>query len=140
MTVSPITPFFAWSDDYALGREPFDEHHRGLVGLIDRLYTRMSEGRGGEGAAEVVRALARYAAEHFAMEEAHMRRLGVERFAAHRKEHAELVDRVAAALVRLDAGEGVSTLDLAGFLRDWLARHILKTDRELVETLRRENP
>lgn len=132
----PSAGFYEWSPAYELGVAEMDAQHRTLVSMIDGLYLRMSEGEGAAGAAEATRNLARYAREHFSLEEAHIRRIGEERFAVHLREHAEFTSRVAQSLARLDAGERVSALDLAGYLRDWLTRHISCIDRHLADAIR----
>lgn len=129
--------FFPWNDAYLLHIDAIDAQHRHLVDLVNAFYaTMMTTGATRDTAGELVRSLARYAREHFALEERCMEGDDAPAHRLHRAEHEAFTARVVGWLGSLSAGEPVSTLELAAYLRDWLNRHILDVDQQLADMIR----
>ena len=54
---------------------------------------------------------------------------------AHLAEHKKLVAEVSAFKKKFDSGQAAISVELMGFLRDWLLNHILKVDKHLAQHL-----
>ena len=73
-----------WTDEYSVGVTKFDDQHKGLIGLINRL---TEEGQRAGTFEEVLDALDRSVKEHFRAEEALMHAHQHEGLEEHRTQH-----------------------------------------------------
>jgi hemerythrin-like metal-binding protein len=106
-----------------------DEQHQKLFALINRLHEAMRQGKGQAVVQDTVRELAAYTVTHFRAEEELLRKANYPGFAAHQAEHQKYVDKVNQFAEDLRAGKNASSISVLGFLKDWLAEHIRRTDR-----------
>jgi hemerythrin len=118
-----------WNDTFVLGVKEFDEHHRHLVGIINRLYDEYSNDPAAGDAAGVINELGDYAAYHFAAEEQWLKENSYPGLPQQIEEHAKFSARVAALKEEALAGQ-VTTSELFYFLSDWLTTHILESDAD----------
>ena len=118
-----------WNDTFVVGVKEFDEHHRHLVGIINRLYDQYSHDPSAGDVAGAIKELSDYAAYHFAAEERWMRENSYPGLPQQIAEHARFSDRVAALRTEALAGQ-VTTSALFYFLTDWLTTHILESDAD----------
>ncbi len=124
-----------WNDDLSVGNAFIDNDHKKLVKLVNDFHNAMEEGRGNEVVGKVLHNLVIYTKEHFAREEAEMRRIKYPRYLAHKLEHDNLLMEVAELQAGFDTGKAMLTLKVSRFLRDWLATHIKQTDHLLADAL-----
>src|SRR5512132_1295226 len=122
---------FAWSDDYSVAVPEIDRQHRRLFEYAARLHAAMLAGKAKEVLAPILENLISYTRSHFATEEELMRRHRYPAYAAHKSEHDALTQKVLALQSEFEFGRAALTLELMDFLKQWLARHILGTDRLL---------
>ena len=125
-----------WSQQYALGLDEIDEQHRVLIVLINDIWKAIVKREEKTKLFELVGELEKYTIAHFAAEEAFMRVTDYPGFAQHKVEHQKFVDRVAKER-QLAVEQGVLSLDLMYFLRDWLIDHILMSDKAYVDNTKR---
>jgi len=129
---------FVWDDNFTTGLERVDEQHHRLVELINRLGDSLIAGTTKDEAAlqAVFGQLADYAQFHFAEEERLMLESGVA--PAHRElhqhHHAEFVQQLSTMWnARRSMADPADTLH--GFLRAWLAFHILGEDQSMAREI-----
>jgi hemerythrin len=120
---------FVWNDDYSLRIGAIDEQHKRLVGLLNALHEGMVAGHGNEKIGPLLDGLIDYTARHFAYEEQLFAEHGYPEAAAHTAEHRRLVDQVLEFKSRYEAGSAQLTMQLMKFLKDWLIKHILGSDK-----------
>ncbi len=120
---------FEWKSEYSVGIEKFDRQHRLLVGYINELYEALRAGRGRRALAHVLNGLLVYTRTHFADEEEVMRRCGYPGYAEHKRKHDQMTAHVRMLKNKFDHGEIDSPIEITNFLNDWLARHIMGTDK-----------
>lgn len=128
-----------WGHGLEVGFGDIDVQHRRLVAMLNRLEKAVAQRGSGPVAHQVLDELTAYTAVHFDFEEHLMARHGLAEHpsaAVHRAEHRRLVDDVEAFRARLAAGDNRIDDEVLHFLRDWLAGHILGTDRHLAKALR----
>ena len=120
--------FFDWSDNLLIGVPQFDDHHRHLVGLLNKVYDDIASGADRSRLEPVFKELNDYVAYHFSAEENWMKSVNYPGMSQHIQEHAEFSKEILDIQEGFFKGQAVSAFELMNFLQDWLLRHILKTD------------
>lgn len=122
---------FVWEDKYSLQIAEIDRQHQKLFALFNELYDAMQQGHGDEVIGKVLTSVVDYTAYHFAFEEKLLHEAGFQDEAAHRAEHARLTEQAKALAQKVKVNQAGSTVPIATlkFLGDWLARHILVSDK-----------
>jgi hemerythrin len=106
-----------------------DAQHKKLFSLINALHETMKVGKGKAVIRDIVRDLERYIQIHFGAEEALLELPHYPALAEHRWEHENFVARGAKFRKDLDANERGDAVAVLTFPKDWLAKHILQTDK-----------
>jgi hemerythrin len=121
---------FDWRDEYSVGVEELDAHHRGLFAAIDELARRLEAG--GEGALEALSELRGRAARHYEIEELSMASWSYPDAGAHAEAHRKLLAEIEGFKGRLEAagpGDQDDMDEIIAFMKDCLLRHTLLVDR-----------
>ena len=118
-----------WDQTYSVSVRRLDEQHQKLFALLNALHEAMRQGKGQAVVQDTLRELATYTVTHFRAEEELMRKTNYPGLAAHQTEHQRFVDKVNQFTQDLKAGGNVSSLQVVGFIKEWLAEHIRRTDR-----------
>lgn len=121
-------PIFEWSDNYVLGIKEFDEHHRHLVGLLNKSFDEFEKNAPPARLEAIIDELIDYATYHFSAEEYWMSANSYPGLAEHKNEHDSFSLKVVAFQRDLLAGKLSLNEELFSFLADWLTTHILETD------------
>ena len=127
-----------WGPALQVGFGDIDAQHRRLVGLVNTLDDAMCAGRDRDVLGTVLAELVRYTTLHFAYEEKLMTRHGLAdhvHSAEHRVEHERLRSEVETFQRDFILGDADVSQELLDFLRNWLADHILGTDKGLATAL-----
>lgn len=121
-----------WSSEYEFGIAEMDEHHRGMVDMVDSLWQALVRNAGSRELGELLVELERVTVEHFAAEEQLMSSDRYPGLVDHCANHRAFAQRISHARERHQHGE---TVDLAtvGLLRSWLFEHLARADREFAE-------
>lgn len=126
-----------WKPEYSVEIASIDLQHRKLVDLVNELHDAMRDGRGGDALGKVLRGLVDYTKNHFAAEEKLMADAGYADLPAHLVEHRELLKKVGEIAERFEKTKGAGlTIEVMNFLRDWLTKHILGTDKKYAPHLK----
>jgi hemerythrin len=118
-----------WNEYYSVNVKLFDEQHRGLIDIINRLEDTLSVDKGSEIPGEVLQSLVDYTHDHFSAEE---RFMSVFRFPGceeHKKEHRQMFVMVHEIDKNKMIGNAHSGRKVVSYLKDWLIWHIEGTDR-----------
>lgn len=124
-----------WSDALVLGIRTIDEQHQELVAIINRLNEAMLARQSREVLGSVFDRLLQYVQFHFEEEELLFKKLGYSDGPGHVAHHEELRARVIDLHRDFRAGNDAISMELMGFLRDWLRNHILVIDKKYVPFL-----
>ncbi len=123
--------FMDWGPALSVGIPRFDDEHRRLVGMLNDLHDAVQAGHGAATLGPVLSGLVVYTLTHFEHEEQELERHGFPGLAAHKAEHDALTAQVAALECQFDENASPALAgDVAHFLRNWLAGHILGTDQD----------
>lgn len=130
--------YFEWADDMVIDQGPIDEDHRHLVGLVNKLHTATSEGRGSEVVGGILDELIKYTQDHLTREERQMEAVKFPGLQGHKIGHQRFVAHLHQLQSKYRAGHISVAAQLSTILRDWLSLHIRRSDKELRDFLRRK--
>jgi len=119
----------AWSNLFSVGVKEIDDQHKKLVELANKLNDEIAAGRGKDVLGRILSDLISYTQYHFSTEEKLMAAHSYTQSDAHKEQHRQLVKAVADLKKKYDSGEATLTNEVMVFLRDWLTKHILNTDK-----------
>jgi len=120
----------AWKAEYSVNVRQFDDQHRKLIELVNKLHDAMKQGKGSQILNDVLVSLAAYTQTHFSDEERVMLQNRFPGFSVHKKSHDQLVARVRDFQKEVEAGNATVSLSLMTFLKDWLLQHIQGVDMQ----------
>jgi hemerythrin len=128
--------FMKWRPDFELGIPEIDKQHKKIVELINSLNDAFMKHETKGKLEGILNEMAEYAVYHFKTEE----KLFVDRnfpFAKeHIQQHQQFARKVQDYKTKHEAGHSV-TFQVLIFLRKWLTDHILDSDREYVDIVKR---
>lgn len=120
---------FEWRDVYSVGVQQFDNQHKRLFAIAQKLYDAMSTGQGRTVLSEIFDELIDYTKTHFASEESFMQQYGYPEYTTHRQEHEELTRQVLELREQFHNGHIALSVTVMNFLKEWLRHHISESDR-----------
>jgi len=120
---------FQWRDNYSVGIKKVDEQHKKIVGRLNDLYESMKAGKGKETLGVVLKDLFEYTKTHFVTEESLLALYKFPDFEEHKKKHEKMKEHVLILNQKFVSGEISTPLQITNFLKEWLAKHILETDK-----------
>lgn len=123
-------PLFVWEDKYKVGVKEFDEQHKKLIELINKLYDAMKQGHGKDVLKSILNDLFEYTKYHFETEEKYFSDYNYPDKNEHVKVHNELRNKVIDLKNKLDNGTTVISGELMKFLKEWLVNHIMDSDKK----------
>lgn len=127
------TQAITWRSDFATGVAIIDDQHRVLINMLNDASLKLTDRSPIEDFERIVQGLLNYAGYHFQTEGKLMSDHG---YAApdaelHLSQHKAFADKVVSVQAGLKAGQRIAKADLVKFLTEWLADHILNTDKKL---------
>lgn len=123
-------PMMEWNPKLSVGVKQFDDEHKRLVSMVNDLFDAVSAGRGKDVLGPILDGLLSYTKTHFANEERFMSQHKFPNFAAHKAEHDALTKQVLDVEKKFKAGSSsVLSLEVMAFLKNWLLKHIMGTDK-----------
>ena len=132
----PEIEAITWRPDFATGVAIIDDQHRVLINMLNEANTKLTDRSPIADFSKIVQGLLSYAGYHFQTEDGLMNQHGydaacAEDAAQHHAQHKAFAEKVLAVQTSLTAGQRIPKADLVEFLTQWLADHILNTDRKL---------
>ena len=122
-----------WDSSLSIDVAVVDTQHKKLVEIINGLHEAMVQGKAKEVVGKVLNELITYTKTHFSMEEKYFAQFGYADTVAHKKEHADFIQKVADFKEKFDTGKMGVSLEIMTFLSDWLRKHIKGTDKKYVQ-------
>lgn len=126
-------PLMEWTPAFEVGVEPMDRQHRQWVKILNELHQAMLGGSQPRDLMRVMEELILYTKYHFSTEERLMAEAGYPGAARHKQKHQALTAKVEEYAGEVLKGRAAVSLSILQFLKDWLNRHILGTDKEFAE-------
>ena len=119
-----------WTEQLSVGVDTFDDHHKQMISLLNELHDAMTEGRGSEALSRVLGELIDYTDYHFSAEEEAFDKFGYPEADAHKKAHADLLEKARDLKSQFDSGDTLMSMDVAEFLKRWVTEHIKGDDQK----------
>jgi len=121
---------FTWSDSFLVRIQEIDDHHKHLVSLLNLTYDCFINNSSGHEIDSLVEDLIQYASYHFQAEVSSMTENDYPFLSEHQLEHDCFTRQALAFKALLHSGETAIELEILQFLKDWLADHILNSDKK----------
>lgn len=121
---------FDWDNKYSVNIREIDEQHKKLIGIINELHDAMSKGKSNEILSRTLQELIDYTRTHFANEERLMSMHGYSEYSTHKAAHEDLLKQVMKFDREFREGALGLSIQMMNFLKDWLSKHILETDKK----------
>jgi len=128
-------PLMTWGPMLAVGVKEIDDQHKVLVQMANDLNDAMRNGQGKDVLGKTLKELVNYTRNHFATEERLMDKYKYPQSAEHKQQHKDLVHTVSELVTKFDAGDAALSTEVMNFLREWLMKHILNTDKAFAKDL-----
>jgi len=120
---------FEWRDEYSVKIATIDAQHLRLVSILNAMHDGMTSGTGVERLGPLLDELVEYTVKHFAFEERLFAEHGYAQAEEHAQEHRRLEAKVLEFKAKYEAKQVSMNMELMRFLKDWLIKHILGSDR-----------
>jgi hemerythrin len=122
--------FFEWKPVYSVKNDFIDGQHKKLILFMNQFYEDHSLGKAAA-ASEDLKNLIAFTQRHFADEEMMMTKAGYPELDSHRDGHKHLLELVQKLVATYQAHSSKDNADrLSNFLKNWLAGHILGSDKK----------
>ena len=128
--------FIIWLDRYDTGIDEVDIQHRKLVGLINTLFDSISLKDRKVILNQTLTELVSYTIYHFKLEEELMKKRNYPHYVGHKGEHTMFVEKINKHISNLKVDDTKALLDVINFLKDWLLKHILVSDKKYAEAFK----
>ncbi|MBI9052823.1 MAG: hemerythrin family protein [Bacteroidales bacterium] len=119
-----------WTDQYSVGITEIDNQHKGLVIIINELFSYMSNGKAKEHLNNIFDHLTDYTEKHFLVEETMLIKYAYPDYDQHKFEHSKFIEKLKSLKLEFESGKITISLEILNFLKDWLLNHILNTDKK----------
>lgn len=118
-----------WDESrHGVSVDEFDEHHKKLISLINKLYHAMRNRTAKEEIESVLDSLIEYTEYHFSAEEDTLKILGCPQYDEQVDAHKALLDKVYSLKKDYENGKILITLETMDFLKHWVEDHIMGLD------------
>ncbi len=129
--------FITWNKDLVLGVEPVDSQHKQLCDYINQLYTAMQNNANTKVLSNLLDKLTDYTVTHFKAEEGIFGASAYPETQKHKETHEKFVAKLRDFKKKLVSGNATLSIDLLEFLKEWLIKHIMGTDRHYVKYVKK---
>jgi len=127
---SATAVLFPWSDTYSVNIGIIDSQHKNLVSIVNELHHAMITGQAKQELGKILSNLIRYTQVHFKTEETFMESHHYPDYANHKSQHEQLTKTVLDFQSKFQKNEVGLAIEVMDFLKDWLGKHILGTDKK----------
>jgi len=117
-----------WNEIYSVNIEEIDNQHKELIQIINELLQTNHKKRN-SGVSEFLKKIRNYATTHFSTEEIYFRKFDYPFMKSHIEEHQKFFEELRRIEFRIQNEFGNHSQILFEFLKDWLIKHILGTDK-----------
>ncbi len=129
-----VKPLIEWSSALSVNDAELDRQHQRLIAIINDFHQAVVGQKSQSAIGNLLDRLIAYTVDHFHYEEERMQTGGYPQLAEHQEQHAAMVREVKDMQNRFKQGS-LSQLDFMKLLKNWLTRHIQKSDKQYVPYL-----
>jgi hemerythrin len=119
-----------WNQQLSVKIKQFDEQHKKLIDMVNRLHDSMKQGKGSAVLGPLLDELVAYTVTHFDDEERLMRQHNYSGFPQHKSEHEKLTRQALELQKQYRSNPSALSVQVMTFLKDWLSSHIQGDDKK----------
>lgn len=127
-----------WTEEFSVENEIIDNQHKQLIDMINELYEAFTKSQAKEIVLEILTKMAKYTIFHFQTESKLFKKFNYSDSETHNLEHQKFVEQVLEFKKRYKKGDDLLSYDLMSFLQEWLANHIVVSDKKYIEEVSRK--
>ena len=131
-----VLDLIIWRESFNTGYLRVDNQHKYLVRLINELYHLHASKNKTQKMHQIFLDLHNYTVNHFNMEEMMMQQFRFENYLNHKAEHTQFLLALNEFKTNYLAGQTGINLEMLHFLKDWLLKHIVVTDKVTFKNIR----
>ncbi|MCB1160528.1 MAG: bacteriohemerythrin, partial [Leptospiraceae bacterium] len=124
-----------WDESFSVHVTELDEEHKNLIQILNQLFKAIHNNETKEKLNGILESLIQYTIKHFESEEKFMRSISYPDLNRHIEEHRKLTKDVVEYKKEFDLGIETISFELLDFLRKWLTKHILHSDKKYYQYL-----
>ena len=128
-------PKIAWSEDLSVKIARFDNEHKKLIDMLNKLNEAMSQGQGQALLSGILVDLATYTKTHFKHEEEAMEKCKYHGYVEHKRQHTDFIQKIQEMHEDFKSGKTSITIQVFNFLNSWVQNHIKTIDKKYSEYL-----
>jgi hemerythrin len=117
-----------WKDEYSVGVAELDQQHRQILHIMDELEKGVSTVPDRAAVTDALRAMLKYAQEHFYAEEELMRRYAYPELQQQEAQHKYFLKKATEFSIGMLSDDRMVPSEIFEFLGTWWVTHILKWD------------
>ncbi len=119
----------SWNDSFLIGVKIIDDQHKKLFGMVDEFYLRLADSNNEGPIIMLVKGLKEYSRIHFSTEEMLMEKYAFPGIKSHKASHVSFVNQVAVYEAKLKGNGVLMPMEMAKFLKNWIAQHVASEDK-----------
>ena len=120
---------FPWNDSFSVSIGIIDLQHKNLVKIVNDMHQAMVAGHGKDQLGKILSDLIKYTKDHFKTEETLLESRQYPEYSRHKSEHDHLTKTVLELQGKFHNNEAGLTIEVMEFLKSWLTKHILESDK-----------
>lgn len=128
--------FLKWSDELSVGVSIIDTQHKKLVDMLNEFYDNLNNGSNENNLKKLVQAMVEYSDIHFKTEEAYFIKFEYSGTKEHIHAHEAFKVKAGDMMAKINSGKQIISMEITGFLRDWLTNHIKIEDKKYIDCFR----
>ena len=122
---------FVWNSYFNVGIQEIDDQHKILVNYLNELFEAMKTGEGFQKLEKIFNGLIDYTVTHFSLENEYMRKFAYPEMSVHMEEHQLFIEEIEKFQEDFKNKKISLSSDVMNYLKDWLQKHIMQTDKKL---------
>jgi hemerythrin-like metal-binding protein len=119
-----------WTEEISVGISIFDEEHKKLIALLNKLNDAMLKGQAKNIMEDIIKELIDYTETHFKHEEDTMQKHNYPGLAEQVTEHTTFDNKMHEIQEQYSNGSITLSISVYNFLTSWIKNHIMKTDKK----------
>ena len=125
-----IMDAFKWEENYSVGNETIDQHHKKLITLFNNLAKAIEEQHDNErfSTIKIISELNIYAIFHFKEEEKLMEESSYPDLEKHKLLHTEFIETVNKFRDEYLKNDNLLNYEIFNYVSEWILKHILEED------------
>jgi hemerythrin-like metal-binding protein len=124
-----------WTEELSVGVTAFDNDHKKLLEIFNKLFTALSQGAANEVVPTILTELSNYTKTHFNNEENAFKKFNYPEYESHKKLHDGFIKELQDLNDKFNKGHFTLAVPMFNILTDWIKNHIKTIDKKYTNFL-----